>query len=70
MSRRGLAPAARERAITPIVSGQNMNTLAARRDDDLIDRLVAEGVAFIPFFPLGGFTPLQPRAPSRTSSAR
>ena len=45
--------------IAPIVSVQNMYNLANRRDDALIDRLTSEGVAYIPFFPLGGFTPLQ-----------
>ena len=46
-------------SIAPIVSVQNMYNLANRRDDALIDRLTSEGVAYIPFFPLGGFTPLQ-----------
>lgn len=46
-------------SIAPIVSVQNMYNLAVRRDDDLVDRLAAEGVAYTPFFPLGGFTPLQ-----------
>jgi len=45
--------------IAPIVSVQNMYNLANRRDDALIDRLTSEGVAYIPFFPLVGFTPLQ-----------
>ena len=50
---------AQAQAIAPIVSVQNWYNLANRRDDDLIDRLAGDGVAFIPFFPLGGFTPLQ-----------
>lgn len=50
---------AEAQAITPITSVQNMYNLAVRHDDTLIDRLAAEGVAYIPFFPLGGFTPLQ-----------
>ena len=50
---------AQAQAIAPIVSVQNWYNLANRRDDDLIDRLADDGVAFIPFFPLGGFTPLQ-----------
>lgn len=45
--------------ISPIVSVQNMYNLAHRHDDDLIDRLAAERVAYVPFFPLGGFSPLQ-----------
>lgn len=43
----------------PIVGVQNMYNLAHRQDDDLIDRLAEEGIAYVPFFPLGGFTPLQ-----------
>jgi aryl-alcohol dehydrogenase-like predicted oxidoreductase len=58
---------AEAQAIAPIVSVQNMYNLAVRHDDDLVDRLAAEGVAFIPFFPLGGFTPLQSDALSRVA---
>lgn len=47
------------RSIAEIVSVQNMYNLANRWDDALIDRLASEGIAYIPFFPLGGFTPLQ-----------
>ncbi|MDQ0745371.1 pyridoxine 4-dehydrogenase [Clavibacter sp. B3I6] len=50
---------AEAQSIAPIVSVQNMYNLANRTDDALIDRLAAEGIAYIPFFPLGGFTPLQ-----------
>ncbi|MBF4577525.1 oxidoreductase [Frondihabitans sp. VKM Ac-2883] len=46
-------------AIAPIVSVQNMYNLAVRGDDDLIDQLASEGIAYVPFFPLGGFSPLQ-----------
>jgi len=46
-------------SIAPIVCVQNMYNLAHRYDDDLIDRLAADGIAYVPFFPLGGFTPLQ-----------
>lgn len=49
-------------SIAPIVSVQNMYNLAIRQDDELIDQLAAEEVAYIPFFPLGGFTPLQSAA--------
>ncbi|GAB2620486.1 oxidoreductase [Pseudactinotalea suaedae] len=58
---------AEAQAIAPIVSVQNMYNLAVRHDDDLVDRLAAEGVAYIPFFPLGGFTPLQSDALSRVA---
>ncbi|QZQ53742.1 oxidoreductase (plasmid) [Curtobacterium sp. TC1] len=50
---------AQAQSIAPIVSVQNMYNLANRWDDALIERLANEGVAYIPFFPLGGFTPLQ-----------
>jgi pyridoxine 4-dehydrogenase len=50
---------AEAQAIAPIVCVQNMYNLAYRQDDDLIDRLAAEGIAYVPFFPLGGFSPLQ-----------
>ncbi|RVR03831.1 aldo/keto reductase family oxidoreductase [Sinorhizobium meliloti] len=47
------------RRITEIVCVQNMYNLANRADDAMIDRLAAEGTAYVPFFPLGGFSPLQ-----------
>lgn len=50
---------AQAQTIAPIVSVQNMYNVANRWDDDLIDRLAEAGVAYIPFFPLGGFSPLQ-----------
>jgi pyridoxine 4-dehydrogenase len=45
--------------ITEIVSVQNFYNVAHRDDDDLIDNLSEKGIAYVPFFPLGGFTPLQ-----------
>jgi pyridoxine 4-dehydrogenase len=42
-----------------VVCVQNMYNLAQRGDDALIDTLAAQGIAYVPFFPLGGFTPLQ-----------
>jgi pyridoxine 4-dehydrogenase len=45
--------------LTPIVCVQNLYNLAQRSDDALIDELAAAGTAYVPFFPLGGFTPLQ-----------
>ncbi|MFD6684045.1 aldo/keto reductase family oxidoreductase [Micromonospora parva] len=50
---------AEAQAIAPIVCVQNMYNLAHRRDDELIDALAGQGVAYVPFFPLGGFSPLQ-----------
>ena len=46
-------------AIAPIVCVQNMYNLAYRQDDKLIDVLAEQGIAYVPFFPLGGFSPLQ-----------
>lgn len=45
--------------ITPISCVQNLYNLANRQDDALIDQLAAQGIAYVPFFPLGGFSPLQ-----------
>ncbi|GAA3291703.1 hypothetical protein GCM10017708_20350 [Arthrobacter citreus] len=53
---------AEARAIAPIVAVQNMYNLAFRSDDALIDALARDGIAYVPFFPLGGFTPLQSEA--------
>ena len=46
-------------AITDIVCVQNNYNLAYRHDDALIDDLARQGIAYVPFFPLGGFTPLE-----------
>lgn len=46
-------------SIAPIVCVQNHYNLVHREDDELIDALAAQGIAYVPFFPLGGFTPLQ-----------
>jgi len=53
------AQIAEGRRIAPIVCVQNHYNLAHRTDDALIDALARDGIAFVPFFPLGGFTPLQ-----------
>jgi pyridoxine 4-dehydrogenase len=50
------------RATADIVCVQNHFNLVHRGDDALIDRLSSEGIAYVPFFPLGGFTPLQSTA--------
>jgi pyridoxine 4-dehydrogenase len=50
---------AEAQAITDVVCVQNNYNLAYRHDDDLIDDLARQGIAYVPFFPLGGFTPLQ-----------
>jgi len=49
-------------AITDIVCVQNFYNVAQRKDDALIDDLASRGIAYVPFFPLGGFTPLQSSA--------
>jgi pyridoxine 4-dehydrogenase len=48
--------------ITEIVCVQNFYNVARRNDDAFIDDLAAQGIAYVPFFPLGGFTPLQSSA--------
>lgn len=50
---------AQGRSIADIVCVQNQYNIAHRDDDALIDALAADGIAYVPFFPLGGFTPLQ-----------
>lgn len=47
------------RGIAEIVCVQNQYNLAHRGDDAMIDALAADGIAYVPFFPLGGFSPLQ-----------
>ncbi|MFH8935646.1 oxidoreductase [Streptomyces griseosporeus] len=47
------------RSIAPVVTVQNLYNLAVRRDEALLERCAAENIAFVPYFPLGGFTPLQ-----------
>ncbi|WP_280415528.1 aldo/keto reductase family oxidoreductase [Nocardia carnea] len=54
--------------IAPIVCVQNMYNLAHRHDDELIDRLARENIAYVPFFPLGGFSPLQSSALSAVAT--
>lgn len=56
------------RDIADIVCVQNQYNLAHRDDDAFIDRLAAEGVAYVPFFPLGGFSPLQSSALSEVAA--
>jgi aryl-alcohol dehydrogenase-like predicted oxidoreductase len=53
------AQLAEAQAITDIVCVQNNYNLAHRHDDGLIEDLTRQGIAYVPFFPLGGFTPLQ-----------
>jgi aryl-alcohol dehydrogenase-like predicted oxidoreductase len=46
-------------SIAPIICVQNEYNLVRREDDEMIDWLAEQGIAYVPFFPLGGFTPLQ-----------
>ena len=56
------AQLAQARSMAEIVCVQNAYNLAHRADDALIDQLGADGIAYVPFFPLGGFSPLQSAA--------
>jgi pyridoxine 4-dehydrogenase len=49
-------------AIAPVVCVQNFYNIANRRDDALIESLAEQGIAYVPYFPLGGFSPLQSTA--------
>ena len=57
------------RAIADIVCVQNLYNIAHREDGALIDQLAAAGIAYVPFFPLGGFTPLQSTALSDVATS-
>ncbi|GAA2710255.1 aldo/keto reductase family oxidoreductase [Actinoplanes palleronii] len=59
---------AEAQGIAPIVCVQNLYNLAFRQDDGLIDSLAEQGVAYVPFFPLGGFSPLQSAALSAVAA--
>jgi aryl-alcohol dehydrogenase-like predicted oxidoreductase len=50
---------AEAQSIAPVVCVQNFYNLAHRVDDELIDSLATQGIAYVPYFPLGGFSPLQ-----------
>jgi pyridoxine 4-dehydrogenase len=56
------AQLAEAQIITEIVCVQNLYNVAHRNDDGFIDDLAGQGIAYVPFFPLGGFTPLQSSA--------
>ncbi len=58
------------RSIAPVVCVQNMYNVAHRHDDALVDRLAGDGIAYVPFFPLGGFSPLQSRALTTVATRR
>jgi aryl-alcohol dehydrogenase-like predicted oxidoreductase len=59
---------AEAQTIAPLVCVQNFYNVAGRRDDPLIDSLAEQGIAYVPYFPLGGFAPLQSDALSRVAA--
>jgi pyridoxine 4-dehydrogenase len=63
------AQVAEAQKITDVVCVQNFYNVAQRNDDAFIDHLAAQGIAYVPFFPLGGFTPLQSTALDRVAAA-
>jgi aryl-alcohol dehydrogenase-like predicted oxidoreductase len=60
---------AQAQKISEIVCIQNLYNIAHRDDDGFIDELARQGIAYVPFFPLGGFTPLQSAALDATAAA-
>jgi pyridoxine 4-dehydrogenase len=58
---------AEAQSIAPVVCVQNMYNIANRSDDALIDSLAEQGIAYVPYFPLGGFSPLQSDTLSRVA---
>lgn len=56
------AQVAQAQAIAPVVCVQNQYNLVHRADDALVDALAGQGIAYVPFFPLGGFSPIQSEA--------
>jgi len=60
---------AQAQTITEIVCIQNLYNVTHRNDDAFIDDLAAQGIAYVPFFPLGGFTPLQSSALNRAAAS-
>jgi aryl-alcohol dehydrogenase-like predicted oxidoreductase len=59
LSNVSLAQVKEAQSIAPVVCVQNHYNIVHRADDAMIDALAAEGIAYVPFFPLGGFSPLQ-----------
>ena len=60
---------AQSQRIAPIVCVQNLYNVAHRTDDGFIDDLAKQGISYVPFFPLGGFTPLQSSVLNATAAA-
>jgi pyridoxine 4-dehydrogenase len=55
-------------SIAPVACVQNFYNLANRADDELVDRCAREGIAYTPFFPLGGFSPMQSEVLDRVAA--
>ncbi|MEM5316875.1 aldo/keto reductase family oxidoreductase [Paraburkholderia sp. JHI869] len=68
MSNATAAQIAAAQRVVPVVCVQNHYNLVHRDDDTLIDALAAQGIAYVPFFPLGGFTPIQSSALSTVAA--
>ncbi len=68
VSNMSLAQLREAQTIAPVVCVQNHYNLAHRDDDALIDVLAADGIAYVPYFPLGGFSPLQSEALSAVAA--
>ncbi|MEU5539232.1 oxidoreductase [Streptomyces sp. NPDC020362] len=68
LSTASLAQLEEARAIAPVVEVQNLYNLANRQDDALVERTAAQDIAFVPYFPLGGFTPLQSETLSKAAA--
>jgi pyridoxine 4-dehydrogenase len=56
---------AEAQTIAPVVCVQNLYNIARREDDDLVELTARQGIAYVPYFPLGGFSPLQSDALER-----
>jgi pyridoxine 4-dehydrogenase len=59
---------AEAQAVAPVVCVQNMYNIAHREDDELVDSLAEQGIAYVPYFPLGGFNPLQSEGLDRVAA--
>ncbi|MFE2101772.1 MULTISPECIES: oxidoreductase [unclassified Streptomyces] len=68
LSAASVAQLAEAQQIAPVVTVQNLYNLANRQDDPLVERTAAQNIAFVPYFPLGGFTPLQSETLSKVAA--
>ncbi|MFF7128258.1 oxidoreductase [Streptomyces sp. NPDC008240] len=68
LSAASVAQLSEAQQIAPVVTVQNLYNLANRQDDPLVERTAAQNIAFVPYFPLGGFTPLQSETLSKVAA--